>query len=67
MKNKAKIFLDKQQLICAGEWCLAELANLEKSAVTLTWPSIGTIKIDCSNFTKLDITCSWLLFQIQKK
>lgn len=62
-----KYYPDKRQLVCQGEWDLANIAALKKALTKTTFPSSGDITIDGKGITKLDTSGAWLLSQTLKK
>ncbi len=61
MQNSAKVYLKNNDLICEGEWNLANLSLLEKSFATIKLPSKTALKINGSAITKMDSAGAWFL------
>lgn len=59
--NTTKVYLKDQQLVCEGEWNLAQLPLLEKSFEQMTFPKKGEMIINGSAITKMDSAGAWLL------
>jgi phospholipid/cholesterol/gamma-HCH transport system permease protein len=58
---------DTQQLVCQGEWHLANVSELKTILAALTWPTSGTLTIDGHAIIKMDSAGAWLLDSLLKK
>lgn len=67
MPNTPKIYLKDQQLICEGEWSLAQLPSLEKSVAAVSLPKKGSITVDGSAITRMDSSGAWLLCKLTNR
>ncbi len=56
-----------RQLICQGEWNLANLTLIQKKLKTITWPQQGNIIIDGQGLTKIDTAGALLFGKLAKK
>ncbi len=63
MQKTAKIYVSNQQLICEGEWNIANLPYLKQSLTKIALPKNKEIVIDGSKVTKMDTAGAWLLIQ----
>ena len=51
----------KNELVCQGEWTLANLTALKKEFKKIRWPAKGKITINGNAITKMDSAGAWLL------
>ncbi len=58
---------DSSQLVCRGEWDIANLVKIKKDLKKITWPKQGTLTIDGQAVTKMDTAGAWLLTYYLKK
>lgn len=52
---------ETNELICEGEWNLANISNLQHVLNNMTWPANGEIIVDGGAITKLDSAGAWLI------
>lgn len=56
-----------QQLICKGDWNLANLPGLQKLLRKIPLPSSGELTINGESITKIDSAGAWELLQLEEK
>lgn len=66
---QATIKLDEKnkQLICQGDWHLAEMTTLKAALQNLHWPRTGTLTIEGKEINKMDSAGAWLLVKLREK
>lgn len=67
MQKPAQISLNDQQLVCQGEWNLANIAALQKKFARIAIPARKTITLEGTGITKIDFAGAWFIQQITQK
>jgi phospholipid/cholesterol/gamma-HCH transport system permease protein len=69
MNGQATVSFDAttSQLLCTGNWDLANLTVLQKALQKITWPKSGSLTINGHEITKIDSAGSWLLLTWTKQ
>jgi phospholipid/cholesterol/gamma-HCH transport system permease protein len=69
MTTKDAVSYDSKtkQLICKGDWDLANLPRLQKLLRKIPLPSSGGLTINGESITKIDSAGAWALLQLQEK
>jgi phospholipid/cholesterol/gamma-HCH transport system permease protein len=60
-KEFTKFDTKNKELICQGEWNLANLVSLKKELQKIQWPAKGDITINGGAITNMDSAGAWLL------
>jgi phospholipid/cholesterol/gamma-HCH transport system permease protein len=57
---------DANQLICKGDWDIANLPQIISTLKQIAWPASGKISVDGTAVKKMDSAGAWLLLSNQK-
>lgn len=55
----------RQELICAGDWELSHIPQIESKLKKITWPKQGHITFDGASIHKMDSAGAWLIAKTQ--
>lgn len=61
MRNNTHFDIKSQQLVCEGEWDLANLPAIKSILNNIQWPSDDILIIDGTAVTKMDTSGAWML------
>jgi len=56
-----KFDAEGKQLLCQGEWTLANLGNLQREVKKAAWPRSGKLQINGAGISKMDSAGAWLI------